>query len=150
MKCTSDRERVFQYLALFFLLIKTVFWKQAEFWEHYYFFSLTLSFSLTLIRTRYPLSWLITPWRFKNGTTYIYSICIYVRTYVYSYKYSHRPTFRSTTQHNHCRIIIIFLCPIGSHYNYGIKLNNIIVIIYIIYIYNILKLTRYILLTRHT
>lgn len=75
---------------------------------------------------------------------------------------SHRPTFRSTTQHNHCRISLryFFLLffrflpfsahPIGFHIvniTESIKFKSYnrsnIYIIYIIYI--ILKLTRYIL-----
>lgn len=56
---------------------------------------------------------------------YIYArtrdIYFFMRVHTYnSYKYSHRPTFRSTTQHNHCRIII-FSCPIGFTLYYGIK-----------------------------
>lgn len=75
---------------------------------------------------------------------------------------SHRPTFRSTTQHNHCRISLRFFFllflhflpfssrPIGFHIvniTESIKFKSYnrsnIYIIYIIYI--ILKLTRYIL-----
>lgn len=85
---------------------------------------------------------------------------------------SHRPTFRSTTQHNHCRIITVFLdfflffFPLTRPMRFSHRLilqyqvlNHIIVCILYIYISNIyniyniyiiLKLTRYILLTRHT
>lgn len=73
----------------------------------------------------------------KDGTTYIYRH-VYICTYAYATRVSllllypsvfqllapllscgyvciiatnisHRPTFRSTTQHNHCRIIMVFL-----------------------------------------
>lgn len=134
----------------------------------------------------------------KDGTTYIYRH-VYICTYAYATRVSllllypsvfqllapllscgyvciiatnisHRPTFRSTTQHNHCRIIMVFLVffffffsslasdEVSTSFNITVSsfksYNRIfiyILVIYIIYIiYIILKLTRYILLTRHT
>lgn len=90
---------------------------------------------------------------------FFFFLCGYVR--IIATNISHRPTFRSTTQHNHCRISLRFFLlffifspfssrPIGFHIvniTESIKFKSYnrsnIYIIYIIYI--ILKLTRYIL-----
>lgn len=91
--------------------------------------------------------------------SFFFFFCGYVR--IIATNISHRPTFRSTTQHNHCRISLRFFLlffifspfssrPIGFHIvniTESIKFKSYnrsnIYIIYIIYI--ILKLTRYIL-----